>query len=278
MFLLDKENEKVLTVSTLSEDIVSSLFEKPNFYGIFFFLQAEAIVVIDQQKINIEDYHILFYYPYQKLSITGNYEGIFIQFHPNFFCIDIHARDIGCKGLLFNNFFNDFLLNCSKEEFDELFQFHANLKEELSKNDIGKLDMVASQLKIFLINAVRFKLATLDKELPLKPNLHFQIEKLIEENYAVQSSPEYYAKELGISLSKFNRLCKKYFRNSFVSIVNLKKVATAKNMLFLTDASVKEIAYDLGFNDPLYFSRVFKRYSGISPKEFRIHLKNNRLL
>jgi len=278
MFLLDKENEKVLTVSTLSEDIVSSLFEKPNFYGIFFFLEADATVIIDQQKINIEDYHILFYYPYQKLSISGSYQGIFIQFHPNFFCIDIHAKDIGCKGLLFNNFFNDFLLICSKKEFEELSQFPTNLKKELAKNDIGKLDMVASQLKIFLINSVRFKLGKMDTKLHLRPDLHFQIEKLIEENYATQASPEFYAKELGVSLSKFNRLCKKYFHNSFISIVNLKKVANAKNKLFLTDASVKEIAYDLGFNDPLYFSRVFKRYSGISPKEFRIQVKNNRLL
>jgi len=40
-------------------------------------------------------------------------------------------------------------------------------------------------------------------------------------------------------------------------------------MLIYVPASIAQIAYELGFNDPAYFCRVFKRYSGVTPRAFR---------
>ncbi|MEM8887038.1 MAG: AraC family transcriptional regulator [Bacteroidota bacterium] len=275
--LFNKSNEKVLMVSALSELNFQTLFENPNFYGIFFFTKANAKLIIDGQQSEIKDQYILFYYPFQQLSVEGDFEGILVQFHPDFFCIDIHARDIGCQGFLFNNFFNDFLVRCNAEEFRELLGFHASLQKELKQKYIGQLDMVSSLLKIFLIKAVRMKQGKSHQLSLKKDNLHHQIEQLIEQHFRQQSSADFYVKELGISPSTFNRLCHAYFDNSFINILNLKRVAAAKNRLFLSNLPVKEIAYEVGYNDPLYFSRVFRKHSGISPSEFRKQLKSNRL-
>ncbi|MDW3645603.1 MAG: AraC family transcriptional regulator [Bacteroidia bacterium] len=264
-------------ISALSQASFQALFQNPNFYGIFFFTQADAKLIIDGQKTEIKDNYILFYYPYQQLSVEGEFEGILVQFHPDFFCIDIHAKDIGCQGFLFNNFFNDFLLRCSEKEFRKLFRFYTSLQKELKQMAIGQLDMVSSLLKIFLIRAVRIKKG---KSLQLslsKDNLHHQIEQLIDQNFRKESSADFYVKELDISPSTFNRLCKAYFGNSFINILNLKRIAAAKNRLFLSNLPVKDIAYEVGYNDPLYFSRVFRKHSGISPSEFRRQLKSNRL-
>ncbi|MDT7831767.1 AraC family transcriptional regulator [Flavobacteriaceae bacterium S356] len=48
--------------------------------------------------------------------------------------------------------------------------------------------------------------------------------------------------------------------------------------MYCTNLPIKVIAYEEGYNDPLYFSRVFKKYCGISPKEFRVQLQKNRLI
>ncbi len=276
--LYNKRNEKVLTITSFSETNALSIFERPNFYGIFFFTNADGVLVMDEQQIKIEKHNILFYYPYQKVMIKGRFNGTFIQFHPDFFCIDIHARDIGCQGVLFNNFFNDFLLRCSKNEFEELLSFKELMKCELLKKEVGQMDMVSSQLKIFLIHAVRIKKRNKAQELTSKDNLHHQIEKLIQDNFVIEASPEFYYKQLDVSATTFNRLCKKYFQNNFVTILHLKKIALAKNKLFLTNTPIKEIAFQIGFNDPLYFSRIFKKYCEVSPKEFRKQLKTNRLI
>ena len=276
--LLNKENEKVLTASVISNSSLSSYFEKPNFYGIFFFKNVEGSISLDGVEYDVDNSSVYFFYPYQKMFLTGIFEGTFIQFHPDFFCIDIHAKDVGCQGLLFNNFFNNGALECSLEEYSELFEFYQRIQLELERKQPGQLDMVSSHLKMLLVKSVRIKKQKQKEEFPIKDNLHYQIEKLIDDHYTTESSSEFYINMLGVSLTTFNRLCKKYFQQSFITILNLKRIANAKNKLFLTNVPIKEIAFKVGYNDPFYFSRVFKKYSGVSPKEFRNQLKNNRLI
>jgi AraC family transcriptional regulator of arabinose operon len=50
---------------------------------------------------------------------------------------------------------------------------------------------------------------------------------------------------------------------------NFKKIQQASEYLNCTDLSVKEISFKVGFQDPLYFSRMFKNYSGKSPRLYR---------
>ena len=50
---------------------------------------------------------------------------------------------------------------------------------------------------------------------------------------------------------------------------NFKKIQQASEYLNYTDLSVKEISFKVGFQDPLYFSRIFKNYSGKSPRLYR---------
>ena len=261
-----------------TRSLPGSYFKNPNFYAIFFFTNANANISIDGIKRTVYDKYIVFYYPYQKLEIEGDFSGFYIQFHPDFFCIDIHAKDIGCQGLLFNNFLNDTVLSCSTDEYKQLYRCFLHIEHELKAKDIGQLDMVSSWLKMFLITAVRIKRKQQQAQIPAKDNLHLQIEKLIDIYYIHEGSPEFYAQKMNVSVTTFNRLCNKYFKNSFVTIMNLKKIAVAKNKLFLSNDSIKSIAYEVGYNDPLYFTRVFKKYCGVSPGAFRKQLRDTRLV
>ena len=47
------------------------------------------------------------------------------------------------------------------------------------------------------------------------------------------------------------------------------KMNYAKSKLFKSNISIKELTYELGFNDPYYFSRLFKRKEGLSPRQFK---------
>jgi AraC-like DNA-binding protein len=276
--LRNKKKEKVLTVIPVSQHIVSSLFDTPNFYGIFFFTKAKGKISLDGKDIALNDDSIFFYYPYQTITLEGEFEGELIQFHPDFFCIDIHAKDIGCQGLLFNNFLNDTIIMCSNNEFYDLQKFCKHIIKELQHKRVGQLDMVASHLKMFLINAVRIKTEKQLEQEEIKDTRYHQIEVLLDTYFTTQSSPEFYMEQLEVSQTTFNRLCKKYFNYPFITLLNLKRIASSKNKLFLTNLPIKDIAYQVGYNDPLYFSRVFKKHSGISPVAFRKQLQHNRLI
>ena len=69
------------------------------------------------------------------------------------------------------------------------------------------------------------------------------------------------------------RLFKREFKTSPVQYINKKKVERAQLLLFSTDNPVKEIAYQLGFNDYSYFIRLFHKLIGITPQEYRMRMR-----
>ncbi|WP_415864943.1 helix-turn-helix domain-containing protein [Thalassobellus suaedae] len=72
-----------------------------------------------------------------------------------------------------------------------------------------------------------------------------------------------------LSTSYLQTLFKKRTGYSLIHFFNLKKTQKACEYLNYTDLSIKEISVKLGFKDPLYFSRLFKNYMGVSPKAYK---------
>lgn len=71
------------------------------------------------------------------------------------------------------------------------------------------------------------------------------------------------------SQTYINQLFKKYRQCTPLQFFNQMKIQAASKELYFSERPIKEIAYDYGFEDPLYFSRQFRRTFGISPKEYR---------
>jgi AraC-like DNA-binding protein len=72
-----------------------------------------------------------------------------------------------------------------------------------------------------------------------------------------------------ISLPTLRRLVSKYTGYSLHEYLHRLKMAEAKKLLLATDLTVKEISRQLCYDDPLYFSRLFKKYTGTSASDFR---------
>ena len=73
----------------------------------------------------------------------------------------------------------------------------------------------------------------------------------------------------GMSEGHFIRQFKSYTGQTPLEYRAFKRIETAKSLLAGTDMSVTDISFSLGYEDPLYFSRVFKRQTGVSPREYR---------
>jgi AraC-like DNA-binding protein len=92
---------------------------------------------------------------------------------------------------------------------------------------------------------------------------------LIEENYRVCHSPADYAEDLHMTPKALGRLVREHLGTTPTDLIRRRILTHAKWELLHTLRPVKEIAAELGYEDELYFSRMFRKATGISPTHFR---------
>ncbi|MBQ9112721.1 MAG: helix-turn-helix transcriptional regulator [Clostridia bacterium] len=96
----------------------------------------------------------------------------------------------------------------------------------------------------------------------------------INRNYNRRITVEELSGYCNVSHQYLTRLFQKYIRMSPIRYINKNKIFHAIEMLRTTEMSIKEIAYELGFDDPNYFSRIFKKEEKMSPIETRRRIRN----
>ena len=82
-----------------------------------------------------------------------------------------------------------------------------------------------------------------------------------------------YAKELGVTANHLNDVMRKETGQAAGEHLRLRRLLDAKRQLLHSTLSISEIGYGLGFDDPSYFSRFFRRYEGVTPAEFRKQIR-----
>jgi len=91
----------------------------------------------------------------------------------------------------------------------------------------------------------------------------------IRRNYSARITLKDVAKNVYISHSYLSKLIKTYTGQSFRHLVNMARIEEAVRLLENTDKNLSEIAFQTGFEDHSYFSKVFKRHTGMNPSDYR---------
>lgn len=91
----------------------------------------------------------------------------------------------------------------------------------------------------------------------------------VEARFREQPTVEQLAHKVGISVAHLNTVCRELSGQSALQIIHQRLLLEAKRLLIYTPMTVSEVADNLGFADPAYFSRFFRRLNGTSPSVFR---------
>lgn len=94
----------------------------------------------------------------------------------------------------------------------------------------------------------------------------------IKTNYGKPITLEDLSMELNLSPQYFSKLFKEETGENFIDYLTGIRIKIAKDLLKRDDLSIKEICYQIGYNDPNYFSRIFKKIVGVTPTEYRENL------
>ncbi len=95
---------------------------------------------------------------------------------------------------------------------------------------------------------------------------------LVDVYFKEQKTVAFYADQLHISPNYLNILCKRHLQVPAMFLIQNRATLEAKRLLHASEMPIKEIAFELGFNDLAHFSNFFKNKTGASPRSFRSQL------
>ena len=93
--------------------------------------------------------------------------------------------------------------------------------------------------------------------------------QLVKQRFRENITLDIVAEELGVSSFYLSKLFHKHTGMNFTEYLTQKRIAQAKRMLENGEMNIKEIAYATGFNSQSYFSKIFKKYVGIAPSDYK---------
>jgi AraC-like DNA-binding protein len=97
-----------------------------------------------------------------------------------------------------------------------------------------------------------------------------RVESLVDVHFATQVSLAHIAKEAFVSERTLQQIAKSVAGVGIMEAIESRRILEAKRLLRYSDYGLKEVAHAVGFQDPSYFSRVFRKREGLSPSDFRM--------
>lgn len=244
--------------------------QRNGYYSLIWVTEGSGKVKADFSEYDFDRNNLFAFAPYQPFMFSAKkLKGVAINFHPDFFCIYKHQSDAPC---LFNNIYQPPHTFVDEATSASLRFLLDKMKAEVGHAKIDQHEVLVSYLKIFLITLSRLKMeqqpaaSVPDAKEPL---ILQALKDTIEKDFKEKHSASDYAKTLNISTKALAKITKSYFNRTLTEMISERIIIEAKRELYMTRKPVKEIAYELGYEDEYYFSRFFKTNVDISPQLYR---------
>jgi AraC-like DNA-binding protein len=258
-------------INTSYQDYDEAHPHQHKFYQFLFFDKAYGNHVIDDELHEVKDssLHLISPDHIHHLELEEGSTGYVCMFKEELFFVNNEDRTFLNEIDLFSNWNVNPVLNLEESAFFELKYCLESMLFEFSEKKIRKNEVLLMMLKVFLIKASRLSIKILNNEGKSKSNIIQKFLALIDSNWHKNLSINDYANELNITSTYLNRQAQQYSGKTATDLLNERVVLEAKRVISYSSKSIKEVSLELGFDDPSYFSRFFKKHTKMSPLQFR---------
>ncbi len=254
-------------------------FQTP-FYKISIKKKFKGNLIYGKTKFDTDKGLMLFMKPYQTISWNKleYWEGYDIVLHPEFIKKN-QLEFLFKKYNFFSYAFTESLFLTEKEEITLNFLFAQIFDLHNANADDSKTDLIASLLQVILNYADIFY----KRQFRTRKELHsvhikaFKelLVKYFQDDSAALKKPtaQYFSQKLHISTGYLNDLIQQELQQNTTDFINNYVMELSKKLLLQTSLSISEIAYQLGFENPPYFTKLFKQKNQVTPAQYRKSVK-----
>ncbi len=256
------------------QDLMSKLPypHRHDFFHIVWVERGRGHHVIDSIKYDVRPGTLFFMSPGQihDFVLSNDTEGYTINFSAEFFALQLQDKNMLAQIPVFDAEHSLQVLYTSGSDSDEIRCTLEAIRDEYHKEQFRAQDMIRSYLIVLLVKASRLALPAGGLDGGQRRHLLYRrFQALLEEHFATVQEPEQYARLLRSTERALNEATRRSAGATAAQLIRERVILEAKRLLAHSGAQVALVGSQLGFEDPAYFSRCFKKHTGRTPIEFR---------
>jgi AraC family transcriptional regulator, transcriptional activator of pobA len=266
----------VVAIADFKKYIEKNPVHRLTYFDITFIAKGSENIMINQTNLPVQPGDVVCSIPgdvwiWEKRT---DLEGYALVFEEEFFLSFFNDR-LFLKDLIFLQ--DDRLsplVRPGEEVFSQILEYLEKIRNEIQKGENRSQHVIRAL--VYLVLAILDSSAKLQAETRHNTvseqhnNRHLQgFIKLVEEHYRQVHDVQFYADQLSITTNYLNKIVTSLLGTTSKKYILNKLIQEAMNLLSYTDMSISGISEHLKFESPSYFTRVFNRYVGVKPKEFR---------
>ncbi|VXB69845.1 Transcriptional regulator, AraC family [Flavobacterium sp. 9AF] len=202
---------------------------------------------------------------YHAFKNTKNSKGYLLQFTLDYICKTEKDIELIFQNSLFCHFDYNEIISCTnKTEIEEQF---LKIENELRCKPYQYLEAIHARIELLLFTVNRAKIEN-GGEIWKPEALFLRFLEFVRNHFKKNYTLKEIAKQLQTTELKLNELAKLHAGKTAQNVLFGLVISEAKRKLHYENKSIKEIAYELGFKDPYYFSKFFKNHTQISPTDY----------
>ncbi|MFK8008329.1 MAG: helix-turn-helix transcriptional regulator [Saprospiraceae bacterium] len=244
-----------------------------NFYAILFILEGNGKHFIDFKSYDYQKGSIVFIAKDQVQAFQKNEdrEAFFLLFTENFIERGSLSSNLMQELSLYNYHLYSPVINLQEDEMNIFKSLVKRIKKEYNAPDDNLTEeIIQSSLKIFLGLSERIRKKNQSTLTVSKYQIEFiQFQNLLNKHLFNSRQVQFYANEMNMSTKKLNRITQELMNKPVKTYINDSLILEIKRLLMNTSLSIKEISYKTGFEDPTNFVKYFKKYTELTPVDFR---------
>lgn len=252
-----------------------------SFYEILWFQDGYGHHTVDFMDYEVKPGTIFFLSPGQvhnfdticQQANDKGYRGVAIKMCTDFMRDEECANNLFLKYNVFHTYDTTPFYYIDEQTAVELQSLVEAMEDEAQRyGEFGNIDMLKSLLRIFLVKIHRYGTQEAPMHLDsLRPShqLFIQFRKLVDQEYARLHTVQEYADRLHVAVRTLNKSVNECSQKSPLAFINDRIILEAKRLVRYSNMMIKEIAFELGYDDPSYFVKLFKRQTGYLPSDFR---------